>query len=452
MDSSPTKISSPTKGGSSTNSPTKLGSNPTSPQKVAQNSTSPTKSPVKSNASSPKKVDSQPTSPTKQASPLKDVPKSPMKSPSKAEAESPIKLIPTSNVEAEATSPVKQASENGGSPVKQASKTGSPVKQTSEVAEPHSPDVEKDIQAKAPIATFDFPTTSILIVAANGKLGSAITEHCLARTDLLVNILVRDLEKNQSLVDSVRVKGGKAFQGDVTQPETLDEATKGMHTVISCVNTVDEKVGVEGQNNLLQASIKNGVRRFVPSDFGVNYTKFTKEELERSSIVYPKIKFQELLDKSYIIQLHFYQGMIMEMFFQLQAQGFSYWGDDNFKLELTCYDDIAKAVAVVVSEPYLSGHITYVGQRLTHHEIGEIYSRVRGEKKEPHKNGEIEDLKIAYEEKRKEGVFDAEILGLYLLTTDERSLFGKDNNEALPTVPATTVEEFLKKHPDVKLP
>ena len=47
-------------------------------------------------------------------------------------------------------------------------------------------------------------------------------------------------------------------------------STKGIHTVVSTV--------IEGQENLLLDSLRNGVKRFVPSDFAGEYQLLPEDE------------------------------------------------------------------------------------------------------------------------------------------------------------------------------
>jgi len=294
---------------------------------------------------------------------------------------------------------------------------------------------------------------NILIVSATGKLGSQITKECLKRSNLLVNILVRDPQKDKELIEAVEKAGGKVFKGDLTQPESLKEPTKGMHTVISAVNSHDEKVSVDGQISLLKECINNGVERFVPSDFGSNYKDFSREELNRTIIVSPKPKFQEYLDTTNIKQLHFRTGGIFETFMYIFDQGLGYWGDDSFPIDLTCYYDIAQVVAHGVSRPDLTGDVVFVGDKLTIRKAAEIYNKVRGTNIEAKRFGSMEELKTLYEIKRKEDKgFLPEVLGVFLITFDERSTFKKTNNSDFPEINPLSFEEFLKRYPEQKFP
>ena len=118
---------------------------------------------------------------------------------------------------------------------------------------------------------------------------------------------------------------------------------------------------------------------------------------------------------------------------------------------MTSYDDIARAVAAGVSRPDLSGSITFIGESLSFKEIAEVYNKVRGTNVQPKQNGSIDVLKGLYEEKRKSGEFLAEIFGLLLIISDKRSTFEKNNNSDLPEVTSTSLAEFLKQNPDLKL-
>jgi len=89
----------------------------------------------------------------------------------------------------------------------------------------------------------------------------------------LVNRLLREGQKVRCLVrDDSRVqfiKGAELAYGDITDYESLDEATAGVEKVIHLVGIIQESgrvtfeaIHVEGTRNLLKASLRNGVRLF----------------------------------------------------------------------------------------------------------------------------------------------------------------------------------------------
>ena len=72
-----------------------------------------------------------------------------------------------------------------------------------------------------------------ILISGAGNMGSALIQHCLANSKLQVSIFIRDSSKHKDLIAQVEAKGGKVFIGDAEQVEVLEEATKGIHTVVN---------------------------------------------------------------------------------------------------------------------------------------------------------------------------------------------------------------------------
>jgi len=302
---------------------------------------------------------------------------------------------------------------------------------------------------------------NVLIVGATGHLGSLITKHCLKKNNLLVNILVRDPQKNKELVAQVENAGGRVIQGDLAKPSTLVGCTNGMHTVVSAISAYgDERVGnkeimFDGQTALVEDCIRNQVKRFVPSDFGLNYDSFPQEELcGLSTFFEDKVKFFEWLKTQPIQRLHIKVGLFMESYFETQNnRGFGYWGDINQMFSLTAYEDAAKATAEAVSREDQDGKLVFVGENITIRELTDTYNRIRKSKKEPKKFSTYEELKSLYVEKKKEGnTKEADKLGISVVLYDERSKFQTNNNDEFPQIKPTSFEEFLEQNPNITLP
>jgi len=291
----------------------------------------------------------------------------------------------------------------------------------------------------------------ILIAGATGQLGALVTRHALANPNLQVNILVRAPTKQPELTSQVQAAGGKVHKGDLANPETLKNVTQGIHTVISLITGTDDKITVDGQIALIEDSIDNGVKRFVPSDFGVDYTNISDEELLASFVTAYKVKLNKYLNKTSIPLLRFYPGSIAETFFYVLSQGHAYWGDD-IRHNITSYDNTARLVVAAVARPELTGRITYSGSNHTVQELQEIYNRVRGSNVELKKAGSLEDLRKLTASKKSEGDNQtAGFLALLSVIYDQRSKFPKTDNDKFPEVKGTSLEEFLKENPKVAL-
>jgi nucleoside-diphosphate-sugar epimerase len=293
----------------------------------------------------------------------------------------------------------------------------------------------------------------VLIVGSTGDLGALITKHCLQSKKLQVNALLQDPDQNQDLVQQIEKQGGKVYKGDVLQPETLIEPTKNIHTVISALSGFEEKVAVDGQINLAEASIHNGVKRLVPSDFGMNYSKFSPEEIDKFLAAKHSVRVKNHLEDKAINLLSFWPGTLMERFFEHQEKGFCFWGEADHKLHLTAMEDLARVVAASVENPDLEGRIVFVGNEVTIRDVSDTYHKVRGGKKMPPKRlGSMKFLNELHD--KNDNTDDPKInklLGFSTILFDDRSTFDGHDNQNFPHIKPTSIEDFLKQNEHIKV-
>ncbi|MGR3309139.1 MAG: SDR family oxidoreductase, partial [Candidatus Brocadiales bacterium] len=105
----------------------------------------------------------------------------------------------------------------------------------------------------------------ILVTGGTGFVGRNIVRK-LIQSNQDVRCLVRKTS-NLSILDALKVEHS---EGDITQPKTLLKATEGIDTVIHLVgiiregrNATFEKIHAEGTANVVEASKKGGVKKFV---------------------------------------------------------------------------------------------------------------------------------------------------------------------------------------------
>jgi nucleoside-diphosphate-sugar epimerase len=71
----------------------------------------------------------------------------------------------------------------------------------------------------------------------------------------------------------VKAKSAGIFEGDLIKAETLLLACAEVDVIVSAVGNND--VTVLGQKNLIDAAKQQGVKRFIPSDYSVDYRKLS---------------------------------------------------------------------------------------------------------------------------------------------------------------------------------
>ena len=116
---------------------------------------------------------------------------------------------------------------------------------------------------------------TVLVVGSTGMLGSKIVSALLDKGTIQVKAMVRSSndsnEENRQKIEAMKAKGAAIVEGNLMQPETLLSVCEGVDVVVSAVG--NNEVTVPGQKNLIDAAKQQGVKRFIPSDYSVDYRK-----------------------------------------------------------------------------------------------------------------------------------------------------------------------------------
>jgi len=266
-------------------------------------------------------------------------------------------------------------------------------------------------------------------------------------SNLLVNVFVRNLDKDKQLMEEVKNAGGKVIQGDATNPDTIIGCTKGIHTIVSAL-VGDFKTVVDGQLLFLEDGIKNGVKRFVPAEFGPDvWNNVPKGEHYFTD---QRLIFREKLSLSSIPGLHFTNGNFMEAFYNHNKEKFTYWGSPDTEFDLTSQEDAAKYLAAAIAKPDRIGDLKVVGQTLTITQARDIYNKVTGKNLELVKGGSVEDLQNRiHDAKLKKNWSEAIALGYGLLTWSGKGQIKVKMNNEFPEIQPLTWENFIKKHKEI---
>jgi nucleoside-diphosphate-sugar epimerase len=118
---------------------------------------------------------------------------------------------------------------------------------------------------------------TVLVVGSTRILGSKIVAAVLDKGTVEVKAMVRSSndshEQKRQKIDEMKAKGAAIVEGDLIKPETLLLACAEVDVIVSAVG--NNEVTVLGQKNLIDAAKQQGVKRFIPSDYSVDYRKLS---------------------------------------------------------------------------------------------------------------------------------------------------------------------------------
>ena len=294
----------------------------------------------------------------------------------------------------------------------------------------------------------------VLVVGSTGMLGTKIISALLDKGATVVKAMVRpgsdSKQETHQKIEQIKAQGAIIVEGDLMKPETLMPICEGVDVVVSAVG--NNETTVPGQKNLIDAAKAQGVKRFIPSDYSVDYRKVDYGDndnldkrkevlsyLQQSGLEYTLIlngAFMDNVGTPYMPQFNFDEGT------------FEYWGDGETPLDFTTTDDTAKYVAEAVSDPNLvNTALEVAGEVLTMKQLLAAYEEATGKKLQEKQLGSVEDLKAWIEQKKPSADSPVEYVPQqyeYTMVSGKGKL---DNiqNSRYPNIKPLTVRQYLEQ-------
>lgn len=228
------------------------------------------------------------------------------------------------------------------------------------------------------------PSSFIAVAGGAGKLGSLIITNLRAR-NLPVKALVRP-NTSAARTASLRSAGAVIAEADLNDVSALSVHLRGATTVVSALNGLGD-VMLGSQKSLLDAAVAAKVKRFIPSDYSLDFTK-TQPGSNRNLDF--RREFHTMLDDSGIAWTSILNGAFMDMLtgdIPLINERFHrvlYWNRQDQPLDFTTYADTAAYTAAVAADTKPTPkYLRIAGEVITPEELAILASRVKGGKYEP---------------------------------------------------------------------
>ena len=196
----------------------------------------------------------------------------------------------------------------------------------------------------------------ILVAGATGDLGGRIIKSLISN-GAAVHALVRK-GSEQKKIDAITALGAVVIEADLSDVKELTDACKGASCIVSALAGLRDVI-IDTQVLLLEAAVKAGVPRFIPSDFSSDFTKLPEGENRNFDL---RREFHTHLDKAAIKGTSIMIGAFADIlsyntpFFNLKDHTVAYWGEDpNWHVDFTTKDDAAAFTALAALDPETPG-------------------------------------------------------------------------------------------------
>ena len=295
---------------------------------------------------------------------------------------------------------------------------------------------------------------TVLVVGSTGMLGFKIVSALLAKGNFAVRAMVRSISNSNTeihqKIEAMKAKGAAIVEGNLMQPETLLPVCEGVDVVVSAVGNND--VTVPGQKNLIDAAKQQGVKRFIPSDYSVDYRKLDygdNDNLDKRKEVFEYLQ-QSGLEYTLILNGAFMDNVGTPYMpqFDLEHQTFRYWGDGETALDFTTTDDTAKYVAEAVTDPDLANTALEVaGDVLTAKQLKAAYEEVTGQPLAEKPLSSVAELQAWIAAKKPSASSPIEYVPQqyeYTMVSGKGKL-DRIQNDRYPHIKPLTVKQFLSK-------
>ena len=215
-------------------------------------------------------------------------------------------------------------------------------------------------------------TTTVVVAGATGMFGARIAAHLLDQPDAAVRLLLRESSLEDPAkaraVDALVAQGATIVTGDVGDAASLERATTGVDVVVSALQGGPDII-VDGQVALAEAAARNGVRRFIPSDFAIDL--FAAPEGAPQFDM--RRRADAAIDALPLQVIHILNGAFMDTMLDPATPGLidlnkgtaMLWGTGDEPFDLTTVEDTARFTAKMATDPadlsgvhYLSGDQT----------------------------------------------------------------------------------------------
>jgi nucleoside-diphosphate-sugar epimerase len=296
----------------------------------------------------------------------------------------------------------------------------------------------------------------VLVAGATGNLGERLVK-ALLRRGAEVQVLVRS-ESDINKINMLEKLGAKVFRVNIWNVEQVSVACQGVSCVVSALAGLRDVI-IDAQKVLLDSAIASGVARFIPSDYSLDFTRFSDGENRNLDL---RREFHKYLDNSSISATTVFNGAFADLLTgQMPLILFNqkivlYWGNSNCRMDFTTMDDTAEYTSYAALDSTAPRFLRIAGDQINPQEIKEVVSEVTGKKFHLFRAGGKGFLSFIIKIARKVAPGENELYpawqGMQYMCNmiDERSRVENLDNNLYPEISWTSVRQVLLSHAQSK--
>jgi len=234
--------------------------------------------------------------------------------------------------------------------------------------------------------------STVLLAGAAGDLGRRITTALTAR-GATVRALVRP-DVSAASHDRLVALGATVTPADPADAEAVAAACAGVACVVSALSGLREVI-LDRQTVLLDAAVRAGVPRFIPSDYSADFTTTTIGHNRNFDL---RREFMGRADRAPIQVTSILNGAFMDMLggempiIQPRIRRVLHWGDADQPLDFTTKDDTAAYTAAAALDDTTPRLLRVAGSTVSARGIAAAMSQATGQHFRPLRVGGLGTL------------------------------------------------------------
>ena len=222
--------------------------------------------------------------------------------------------------------------------------------------------------------------SSVVVVAgATGRLGGLIARSLRERGERVRAIVRPGTARGKAL--QLQQLGVNVVEADYVNAEQLARACDGASCVVSALAGLRD-VMVDAQTSLLDAAVKAGVPRFIPSDYAIDLYKLPNGHNRNLDL---RREFSARLDAAPIAATSVLAGMFADMltgqapFILFRIHRVVYWQNADQLMDFTTMEDTAAFTARAALDHHAPRFLRIAGDVASARGLAAIASSVTGE-------------------------------------------------------------------------